>query len=151
MNTPTDTAPEVLSLWKIVDPSLISWGDETGTPYLLDRESLCAGYTIKFMKPEGIVIYDPQDRRFATAPDLKIAIHLIEQDVALNATPSELSDEPTELDALRAEVKRLRFDEARINWMQENYTDTEFISSGEFREGCLREEIDFIMGGGSPE
>ncbi len=44
-----------------------------------------------------------------------------------------------------AQVKALQADKRRIDLIQENYTDTEFISSGEFGEGQLREEIDRLL------
>ena len=46
---------------------------------------------------------------------------------------------------LRAEVTALRADKLRIDLIQENYTDTEFIPAGEFGEGQLREEIDRLL------
>jgi len=53
----------------------------------------------------------------------------------------------TERDELRAEVELLKADKARLDWMQDNYTDTVFIGEGEFGEGMLREALDDAMKG----
>lgn len=47
-----------------------------------------------------------------------------------------------ERDELRA---RLAKSDAMLDWIQENWTDTEFISDGEFGEGMLRDEIELRM------
>lgn len=52
-----------------------------------------------------------------------------------------------ERDEARKEVERLKADKARIDWMDDNYDECEFIAKGDFSTGKLREDIDSAMKG----